>query len=150
MPLYTFHDLILRTEQEEQCGGEDLDRLLAGLSWVRILPRPAKPDLCLSICSRSNGLRAPPAARELFRADGLCAQQNGDNLYLTDGVLALAPATRARTRKRFHRPVIFYQTARSCKITSGRLVCSNFFGPWDSIASTPRESFRAKARAFSS
>lgn len=84
MPLYTFHDLILRTEQEEQCGGEDLDRLLAGLSWVRILPRPAKPDLCLSICSRSNGLRAPPAARELFRADGLCAQQNGDNLYLTD------------------------------------------------------------------
>jgi len=94
MPLYAFHDLILQTEREEQGGGEDLARLLEGLSWVRIPPRTVEPHLCLSISLCSNGLRAPPAARELFRVDGFCAQESGEDIYLTDGssLLHLQPA----------------------------------------------------------
>ena len=85
MPLYAFHDLILQTEQEDQDRGEDLDCLLQELSWIRIPPLTREPHLRLSISLHPNGLSVPPAAREVFRADGFCAQESGEDFYLTDG-----------------------------------------------------------------
>jgi hypothetical protein len=85
MPLYAFHDLILQTEQEGPDHGEDVDCLLQELSWVRIPTVTSEPHLRLSISLYRNRLNVPPAAREVFRADGFCVQESGDDLYLTDG-----------------------------------------------------------------
>ena len=68
-------------------GGNTADglaQLLEELSWVKV-PCPVTPSLRLSVGLRSNGLRAPPWARELFRADGFSALVSGDDFYLTDG-----------------------------------------------------------------
>ena len=93
MSLYAFHDLILQVEQEERDSCEDLNCLLEELSWVRIPAPPREPHLRLSVSLHHNGLSVPPAAREVFRADGFCAQESGDALYLTDGssLLRLQP-----------------------------------------------------------
>jgi HPr Serine kinase C-terminal domain len=85
MPLYAFHDLILLTEQEDQDHGEDLDCLLQELSWIRIPSSAREPHIRLSISLHPNGQSVPPAAREVFRVDGFCAQESGEDFYLTDG-----------------------------------------------------------------
>jgi hypothetical protein len=85
MPLYAFHDLILQTEQEGPDHAEDLDCLLQELSWIRMLSTAREPHIRLSISLHPNGQIVPPAARVLFRVDGFCAQESGEDFYLTDG-----------------------------------------------------------------
>jgi hypothetical protein len=97
MPLYAFHDLILQTEQEGPDHGEDLDCLLRELSWIRIPSWAREPHIRLLISLDPDGQSVPPAAREVFRVDGFCAQESGEDFYLTDGssLLHLQP-TRGR------------------------------------------------------
>jgi hypothetical protein len=85
MALYAFHNLILEVKQEGQESGEDLPRLLEELLWVKISHRGKEPSLRFSISVHSNGLRAPPGAHEVFRADGFSALVSGEDCYLTDG-----------------------------------------------------------------
>ncbi|HEX2524474.1 MAG TPA: hypothetical protein VHP35_20360 [Terriglobia bacterium] len=94
MALYAFHDVILKVERHGQESVEVLPRLLEELSWVRIQRGVREPSLRLSISLHPNGLSVPPAAREVFRADGFSALDSGDNFYLTDGssLLHLQPA----------------------------------------------------------
>src|SRR5262245_53974184 len=93
MALYAFHDVILKVEQDgEEC--EDLAQLIEELSWVPIPGGVRAPTLRLSVNLHRNGLSVPPAAREVFRADGFSAREDGDEFYLTDGasLLYLCPA----------------------------------------------------------
>jgi hypothetical protein len=85
MPLYAFHDLILQTEQKGPDPAEDVDCLLQELSWTRIPSSVREPHIRLSISLHPNGQSVPPAAREVFRVDGFCAQERGEDFYLTDG-----------------------------------------------------------------
>jgi hypothetical protein len=92
MALYAFHDVILKVERHGQESVEDLPRLLEELSWVPCGVR--EPSLRLSISLHPNGLSVPPAAREVFRADGFSGRESGDDFYVTDGssLLHLQPA----------------------------------------------------------
>jgi hypothetical protein len=84
MALYTFHDLTLEVKHVGGNRANGLPQLLEELSWAKA-PYSVTPSLRLSVGPRSNGLRAPPWARELFRADGFSALVCGDDFYLTDG-----------------------------------------------------------------
>ena len=85
MALYAFDDFTLEVNEEGEKIGEDLAQLFEELSWIRMPHLVAEPSLRLSVGLRSNGLRAPPGARELFRADGFSALVSGEDFYLTDG-----------------------------------------------------------------
>ena len=84
MTLYAFHGLTLEVKHMGGNTANGLAQLLEELSWVKI-PYSVTPSLRLSVRLRSNGLRAPPWAHELFRADGFSALVSGDDFYLTDG-----------------------------------------------------------------
>ena len=84
MALFAFRDLTLEVLHDCENTFSNLAKLLEELSWVKV-PCPVTPSLRLSVGLRSNGLRAPPWARELFRADGFSALVSGDDFYLTDG-----------------------------------------------------------------
>ena len=94
MALYAFHDVILKVEHHGQRAVRIWPRLLEELSWVSIPSGVREPSLRLSISLHPNGLSVPPAAREVFRADGFSALESEDDFYLTDGssLLHLRPA----------------------------------------------------------
>ena len=85
MALYAFDDFTLEVNEEGEKIGEDLAQLFEELSWIRMPHLVAEPSLRLSVRLHSNGLRAPPGAREMFRADGFSALVSGEDFYLTDG-----------------------------------------------------------------
>ena len=87
--LYTFHDLTLAVEQEEQEDTANLARLLEELSWVRSPSVGSAPSLRLFVSLHNNGLRAPPTAREVFQTEEFSALESGEDFYLTDGASLL-------------------------------------------------------------
>jgi HPr Serine kinase C-terminal domain len=84
MALFAFRDLTLEILHDCENTLSNLAEVLEELSWVKV-PCSVAPSLRLSVELRSNGLRAPPWARELFRADGFSGLVSGDDFYLTDG-----------------------------------------------------------------
>ncbi len=94
MALFAFHDLTLEMKHQGDVAGEDLAQVLEDLSWLSIPEGTKEPTLRLSVSDRQDGLRVPPLSKEVFRADGFSALENGDDFYLTDGssLLRLRPA----------------------------------------------------------
>src|SRR5437867_1444728 len=93
MALYTFQELSLELTHVGQACGEDVERLLQELSWVRTAPAGQPPTLGLAV-HRDTGARCVPSrARRVFRAEGFCGLELGDDFYLTDGasILHLQP-----------------------------------------------------------
>ena len=137
MALFAFRDLTLEVLHDCENTFSNLAELLEELSWVKV-PCSVTPSLRLSVGLRSNGLRAPPWARELFRADGFSALVSGDDFYLTDSssLLYLQPG---QGRERHLSLLPFLPSARSSKVIFGHSACSNSSDPWDSTASTPQQ-----------
>jgi hypothetical protein len=88
MTLYTLHDLHLEVCNELSEAEVVLDKLLLDLSCVRSRTS-TKPDMCLSICPHSKSVCLPPAARQIFQADGFHGLEHCDGFYLTDGASLL-------------------------------------------------------------
>jgi len=85
MTLYSFHDLTLEVQQEGQETGADLDNVIQNLSWVRADTPVRQPSLRLSVRLNDHGVKIPRMSREVFRADGFCGLEKGDDFYLSDG-----------------------------------------------------------------
>lgn len=85
MGLYAFHDVTLEVKHEQGVDGDDLAQILEELSWVCVAFGAREPTLRLSISSHPSGLRVPPVATHLFRADGFSAFESEDDFYITDG-----------------------------------------------------------------
>lgn len=88
MAFYTFHGVTLEVNQDCNETG-DLGQLLLELSWMSTHDVVGKPSLYLSVHLNDQGLRVPPMAREVFRANGISGVEMGlemgDDFYLTDG-----------------------------------------------------------------
>ncbi|MEO8324850.1 MAG: hypothetical protein ABI618_03315 [Nitrospirota bacterium] len=82
---YRFHDLSLEVSQEELVTGVGLLPLLQDLSFVSFPSEETKSSLCLSIRMRDQVLHSPCPVREVFRIDGLCGRESGNDFYLTEG-----------------------------------------------------------------
>jgi len=85
MALYTSHGLTLKVKS---CGLKTeahLHQLLQDLSWVRNDAVGTNPSLCLKVGFDGRKVEIPTTARELFRADGFCGVEIGEDFYLTDG-----------------------------------------------------------------
>lgn len=82
---YRFHDLSLEVSQEEPVTGVGLLPLLQDLSFVSFHAEKKKASLCLSIRIRDQVLHPSCAVREVFRIDGLCGRESGNDFYLTEG-----------------------------------------------------------------
>jgi len=91
--LYALDQLVLELHLEEP-RGEDLDRLLQELSWVRTLQPTYKPALYLSVSSNNREFRIPRNCREVLRTDDFLGFEANDDFYLTDrsSVFHLRPA----------------------------------------------------------
>ena len=89
MALHIFHDLTLEVQQDRPDVGAELAWLLQNLSFV---PAPAlarQPCLRLTVHCQACSHSLPVRAREVFRAEGLCGLEHGDNFYLTEGTSLL-------------------------------------------------------------
>jgi hypothetical protein len=89
MTLYTLYDLCLEVSQEVSDTEVVLDQLLLDLSCVRTRVAVREPDLRLSVHPHANRCWLPPMAREIFRAEGFCGLEHGNDFYLTDGASLL-------------------------------------------------------------
>ena len=58
--------------------------LFRELSLVKTDAVVTRPAFCLSVSFGSNGHRVPATARELFRANGMFAREDGEDFYLAD------------------------------------------------------------------
>lgn len=85
MDLYGCHGLTLSLEVLGPDGTALLEHLLHDLSWVRFDHGASKPLLTLRVSLDSCNLEIPSAPRPLFRADGFCGMEDGEDFYLTDG-----------------------------------------------------------------
>jgi hypothetical protein len=88
MVWYTFQELTLELTPAGQRCGADVARLLQELSWVRTAPM-GQPTLRLSMAQHTGALCVPAMARLVFRAEGFCGVEQGDDFYLTDGASLL-------------------------------------------------------------
>jgi hypothetical protein len=89
MTVYTLYDLSLEVSQEVSDTEAVLDHLLLDLSCVRTQVATREPDLRLSVYRHTSKCWLPPLAREIFRAEGFCGLEHGDDFYLTDGASLL-------------------------------------------------------------
>jgi hypothetical protein len=89
MTLYTLYDLCLEVSQEVSDPAAILDQLLLDLSCVHTQAAVRDPDLRLSVYRHTTRRCLPPMAREIFRAEGFCGLEHGDDFYLTDGASLL-------------------------------------------------------------
>lgn len=87
--LYRLHDLSLEVRQEELVTGVGLLRLLQDLSFVKLHEGGGKTSLCLSIRMDDQVVSSPCVAREVFKIDGLCGRQQGNDFYLSEGTSLL-------------------------------------------------------------
>jgi hypothetical protein len=85
MALYTFHELTLEVENEEQASESDLARLLEELSWVRASNAVKPPALRLRVRLHDEVLCVPSRSRLAFEAEGFHGFESGEEFYLTDG-----------------------------------------------------------------
>jgi hypothetical protein len=89
MVLHIFHELTLEVQQDRTDAGAELERILQNLSFD---PAPAGarwPCLRLAVHWQARPQDLPVQAREVFRAEGLCGLQHGDDFYLTEGTSLL-------------------------------------------------------------
>jgi hypothetical protein len=86
---YTWHDLTLAVQHDEPQTTAELEPLLHDLSWVRTEVGGHSPALCLTVHLDDHRRRIPPAAREVFRAEGFSGFECCDDFYLTDGASLL-------------------------------------------------------------
>jgi hypothetical protein len=89
MAWHVFHDLTLEVQHDRPDAEAELARLLQNLS---VVPTPAgarPPCLRLTVHWRVCSQGLPVQAREVFRAQGLCGFERGDNFYLTEGTSLL-------------------------------------------------------------
>lgn len=85
MAFYTFHDLTLEVRQEGEEPGQELAQILLSLSWAETDRLVRQPSLYLSVYLNDTASEPLPSAREVFRADGFCGLESGEDFYLTDG-----------------------------------------------------------------
>lgn len=87
--LYRFHDLSLEVHQDEPVTGLDLSHLLRDLSFEDFHAGETNTALRLSMHMSDQVVSSPRAAREVFRIDGLCGREQGNDFYLTEGTSLL-------------------------------------------------------------
>jgi hypothetical protein len=83
--LYLSHGLTLKVNTSNSETASYLDQLLRDLSWARTDRATTNPSICLSVGLDGCNVKIPTTARELFRADGFCGFEIGDDFYLSDG-----------------------------------------------------------------
>jgi hypothetical protein len=89
MALHVFHDLSLEVQQDPPDAGAELEWLLQNLSFVPMPACAKQPCLRLTVHWQGHPQGLPVQAREVFRAEGLCGLQHGDDFYLTEGTSLL-------------------------------------------------------------
>ena len=149
MAWYAFQELTLELTHAEPACGEDVARLLQELSWVCTAPTGQPPTLRLAVHRHTGALWVPARARRVFRAEGFCGVELGDEFYLTDGASLLHLQPRQGQGTAQLAPT-FVPSPGWCSATSGPLACSSSCGLWGSIACTPPGSYQRMARESSS
>jgi hypothetical protein len=89
MALHIFHDVTLEVQQDRPDVGAELGWLLQNLSFVPAPALTTQPGLRLTVYRQARPPSMPGQAREVFRAEGLCGLEHGDDFYLTEGTSLL-------------------------------------------------------------
>lgn len=84
MSLYTFRDLVLEVQRDEQAPVDILAQLLSDLSFFPMTALTQSPTLRLSIRFQTHIPPVPSAAHVAFQADGFCGVAHGGDFYLHD------------------------------------------------------------------
>jgi hypothetical protein len=85
MAHYLSHGLTLKVNTSNSETASYLDQLLQDLSWARTDRVATNASIYINVGLDSCNARIPTTARELFRADGFCGFEIGDDFYLSDG-----------------------------------------------------------------
>lgn len=87
--LYRFHDLTLEVNQEESMSDVGVSHLLQDLSFASLHAGKENMSLRLFVRMSDQVVRSPSVASEVFRMDGLCGREQGNDFYLTEGTSLL-------------------------------------------------------------
>ena len=117
--------------------GVGLLPLLQDLSFVKFHEGEEKTSLCLSIRMSDQVVSFPCVDREVFRIDGLCGQEQGNDFYLTEGTSLLHLQVLKGEGEATLLPPPSFSNHHSSNNDSGDLDCSNFCVRLDCMACMP-------------